>query len=195
MPGVLQLNHLRKLLDDESEVVREAVRRELTGMRRELPQFLELLDEPLTPEEEQTVAELLEPARRTEMEEIWMRWRWLENPNAQLEEGMAQISAYLNGWRTQPGDLAQRLDAMAEEAFRDGGRMDARELSEWRFAMKDGVVRFRGNSKAYYQASNSNLFWVLDTGLGNPISLCCLYRLLGHRFGLEIEGCNFPGHS
>jgi hypothetical protein len=35
---------------------------------------------------------------------------------------------------------------------------------------------------------------VLDTGLGNPISLCCLYRLLGQRFGLEIEGCNFPGH-
>jgi regulator of sirC expression with transglutaminase-like and TPR domain len=35
---------------------------------------------------------------------------------------------------------------------------------------------------------------VLETGLGNPISLSCLYRLLGQRFGIEIEGCNFPGH-
>jgi hypothetical protein len=49
MSGVLQLNHLRKLLDDESEVVREAVRQQLTGMRRDLPHFLEHLENPLTP--------------------------------------------------------------------------------------------------------------------------------------------------
>ena len=123
-----------------------------------------------------------------------MRWRWIESPTAQLEEGMAQISTFLNGWRTEPGDLAQRLDALAEEAFRDQGRMDARELSEWLFVVREGTVRFRGNSKDYYSPHNSNLFWVLDTGLGNPISLSCLYRLLGQRFGLEIDGCNFPGH-
>jgi hypothetical protein len=194
MPALAQLDHLITLLDDESPVVQEALQREFTSMRRDLPERLRHLQRPLTAEEEHHVGRLLEPVRKTELEETWMRWRWLESSHAQLEEGMAQISAYLNGWRTLPGDLAQRLDAMAEEAFRDGGRMDARELSEWLFAMKDGVVRFRGNSKAYYQASNSNLFWVLDTGLGNPISLCCLYRLLGHRFGLDIEGCNFPGH-
>jgi regulator of sirC expression with transglutaminase-like and TPR domain len=100
----------------------------------------------------------------------------------------------MHGWRTQPGDLALRLDALAEEAFRDQGHMDARELSEWMFAVRDGSVRFRGNSKDYYTANNSNLFWVLETGLGNPISLSCLYRLLGQRFGIDILGCNFPGH-
>ena len=137
---------------------------------------------------------LLEPARRADLQETWMRWKWLDNPNCQLEEGIAQVSAYLHNWRSQPGDLAQRLDALAEEAFREQGRMDARELSDWLFAVRDGTVRFRGNSKDYYAAHNSNLFWVLETGLGNPISLCCLYRLLGHRFGLDIQGCNFPGH-
>jgi regulator of sirC expression with transglutaminase-like and TPR domain len=163
-------------------------------MRRELSERLQHLNRPLSADEERHVGRLLEPARRAELEETWMRWRWLDNAHAQLEEGMAQISAYLNGWRTQPGDLAQRLDALAEEAFRDQGRMDARELSEWMFAVRDGTVRFRGNSKDYYTANNSNLFWVLETGLGNPISLSCLYRLLGQRFGIEIEGCNFPGH-
>lgn len=163
-------------------------------MRRELPDRLEHLNRPLSIEEEQHVGRLLEPARQAELEETWMRWRWLENADSQLEEGLAQISAYLNGWRTQSGDLSKRLDALAEEAFRDQGRMDARELSEWMFSMRDGSVRFRGNSKDYYSAHNSNLFWVLDTGLGNPISLSCLYRLLGQRFGISIQGCNFPGH-
>lgn len=194
MSGIVQLDHLISLLDDESSVVQEAVQRELLSIRRELPERVRHLNRPLTVDEEQHVGRLLEPARRAELEETWMRWRWLDSSTAQLEEGLAQISAFLHGWRTQPGELAQRLDALAEEAFRDQGRMNARELSEWLFSVNEGAVRFRGNSKDYYAPHNSNLFWVLETGLGNPISLCCLYRLMGQRFGLEIEGCNFPGH-
>lgn len=194
MPSSAHLSHLIKLLDDDSEVVRHAVQEELNGMRRELPQHIESLETPLSAEEEKLVAQLLEPARRTELEETWMRWRWMDGPDAQLEEGLSQLSAFLNGWKTQSADLAKRLDALTEEAFAEKGRMDAHELAQWLFASHNGVTRFRGNSKDYYSPANSNLFWVLDTGLGNPISLCCLYRLLGHRFGLEIEGCNFPGH-
>ena len=193
MPPSAHLSHLIKLLDDDSEVVRQAVRSELNGMRRELPQHIEALETPLSAEEERLVAQLLEPARRLELEETWMRWRWMEGPDA-LEEGLSQLSAFINGWKTQSADLAKRLDALAEEAFAEKGRMDAHELAEWLFAAHNGTTRFRGNSKDYYSPANSNLFWVLDTGLGNPISLCCLYRLLGHRFGLAIEGCNFPGH-
>jgi regulator of sirC expression with transglutaminase-like and TPR domain len=152
------------------------------------------LETPLSADEERLVAKMLEPARRLELEETWMRWRWMDGPDAQLEEGLSQLSAFLNGWKTQSADLPKRLDALAEEAFAEKGRMDAHELAQWLFASHGGVTRFRGNSKDYYSPANSNLFWVLDTGLGNPISLCCLYRLLGHRFGLEIEGCNFPGH-
>ncbi len=194
MSATDHLSHLIKLLDDDSEVVRQAVKHELTGMRRDLPQQMETLETPLTSDEEQLVAEMLEPARRTELEETWMRWRWMDGPDAQLEEGLSQLSAFLNGWKSQSSDLAKRLDAMAEEAFADKGRMDAHELAQWLFVPNNGVTRFRGNSKDYYSPANSNMFWVLDTGLGNPISLCCLYRLLGQRFGLPIEGCNFPGH-
>jgi regulator of sirC expression with transglutaminase-like and TPR domain len=194
MPAAAHLSHLIKLLDDDSEVVRHAVRQELNGMRRELPQHIETLATPLSADEEKLVAQLLEPARRIELEETWMRWRWMEGPDAQLEEGLSQLSAFLHGWKTQSADLAKRLDALAEEAFAEKGRMDAHELAQWLFASYNGFTRFRGNSKDYYSPANSNLFWVLDTGLGNPISLCCLYRLLGHRFGLTIEGCNFPGH-
>ena len=194
MPPSAHLSHLIKLLDDDSEVVRQAVRSELNGMRRELPQHMEALETPLSVEEERLVAQLLEPARRLELEETWMRWRWMEGPDAQLEDGLSQLSAFINGWKTQSADLAKRLDVLAEEAFAENGRMDAHELAQWLFGTQNGVTRFRGNSKDYYSPANSNLFWVLDSGLGNPISLCCIYRLLGQRFGLAIEGCNFPGH-
>lgn len=194
MPALPHLSHLIKLLDDDSEVVRQAVRQELTVMRRELPQHIEALETPLTPEEERLVAELLEPARRTELEETWMRWRWLPDDDAQLEEGMGQLSAFLNGWKTQSAEFSTRLDALAQEAFAEKGRMDPHELAQWLFAPHGGITRFRGNSKDYYTPANSNLFWVLESGMGNPISLCCLYRLLGKRFGITIEGCNFPGH-
>ena len=141
MAALGNLSHLFKLLDDDSEVEREAVQRQLAEMRHELPKRLHELERPLTEEEERLVAQLLDMPRREELEETWMRW-----------------------------------------------------LAEWLFGGRGHAVRFRGNSRDYYAPQNSNLFWVMDTGLGNPISLCCLYRLIGSRFGLTIEGCNFPGH-
>ncbi len=194
MPDNPRLPHLIKLLDDDSVVVREAVQRELASMHHELPHQLEQLDRPLTDEEERLVAALLEPIRRADLEDTWMRWRWLTESNDQLESALAHLSAFLNGWKTRPDDLGPRLDAVAKEAFADQGRMDARELADWMFGGRGETARFRGNSKDYYAPHNSNLFWVLDTGLGNPISLCCLYRLVARRFGLMVEGCNFPGH-
>ena len=194
MSAYVRLDHLLKLLDDDSEVVRTAVQKELASMRVDLPRRLEELDRPLSVDEERRVAQLLDPVRRDELEDTWMRWRWLDSSSAQLEEGLAQISAFLAGWKVQSAGLGPRLDALAREAFESQGRMDARELAEWMFGRRGDPARFRGNSKDYYAPQNSNLFWVLDTGLGNPIALCCLYRLIGQRFGLEIEGCNFPGH-
>lgn len=194
MAALGNLSHLFKLLDDDSEVVREAVQRQLAEMRHELPRRLHELERPLTEEEERLVAQLLDMPRREELEETWMRWRWLDGADRQIEDGLARLCAFMSGWRVRPEDLSKRLDLWAEQAFQDQGKMNARELAEWLFGGRGHAVRFRGNSRDYYAPQNSNLFWVMDTGLGNPISLCCLYRLIGSRFGLTIEGCNFPGH-
>ena len=194
MSGFSQLGHLIKLLDDDSDVVRDAVQRELWEIRDELPERLAELNHELTPEEEQAMADLLADGRREELLDVWMRWRWKPDATEQLEDGLALLSAYLDGWRRKAPDLAVALDELARQAFDDGGKMDAAELAEWLFGGRGAGARFRGNSRDYYAPENSNLFWVLKNGLGNPISLCCLYRLLARRFGIEIEGCNFPGH-
>lgn len=194
MPSASQINHLMRLLDDDSAVVRDALREQLSGIHHELPSHLEHLERPLTPEEEGVVADLLEPVRRADLEETWMRWRWLATPDECLEAALAHLSAFLHGWKTRPGDLGRRLDDIAQAAFHDQGRMDARELAEWLFGGRGESARLRGNSKDYYAPQNSNLFWVLESGMGNPISLSCIYRFIARRFGIAVEGCNFPGH-
>lgn len=46
----------------------------------------------------------------------------------------------------------------------------------------------------YYNPSQSNLTGALENGHGLPITLACIFILVGRRVGLSIEGCSFPGH-
>ncbi len=194
MTRTIELDHLLKLLDDDSPVVREAVRRELAAMRSELPSRLSALDHPLEPEQERLLSEILAPVCREELEETWLAWRWLSSPEAQLEEALSQVSAFLSGWQARGEMLTQKLDFIAAEAAKDGCAGDARRLAEFLFGGRGPDTRLRGNSREYYSASNSNLLWVIANGVGNPISLCAIYMLTGQRLGLRIQGCNFPGH-
>ena len=189
-----ELRHLLRLLDDDSPVVREAVRSKLSGMRLELPEQLMALGESLDEDQEKLLSDILAPVCREELEETWMDWRWLSTPEARLEEALGQLSAFLSGWQVRADELDRKLDLLTEQAVKQGGAYDARKLADYLFGGRGPEARLRGNSKNYYSAQNSNLLWVLSNGLGNPISLSCIYMLVGKRLGIRIEGCNFPGH-
>lgn len=53
---------------------------------------------------------------------------------------------------------------------------------------------FRGNVDDYFNPRNSFVPAVLDTGLGIPISLSLIYKVVATRLGLRVEGVNAPGH-
>lgn len=189
-----KLRHLLKLLDDESPVVREAVRAELSMLRRNLPEQLLALGEPLDEEQERLLSEILAPVCLEELEETWLSWRWLSSPEVQLEDALGQLSTFLSGWATHAEELGRKLDGLATQALRSGVSGDARQLADYLFGGRGLEARLRGNTKDYYSAHNSNLLWVLENGLGNPLSLCVIYMLVGRRLGLQVQGCNFPGH-
>jgi regulator of sirC expression with transglutaminase-like and TPR domain len=189
-----ELRPLLKLLDDESPLVREAVRTKLAAMRADLPEQILALGEALDEDQQRLLSEILAPVCREELEETWLAWRWLPSPEVQLEDALGQLSAFLSGWQARPSELSRKLDHLAERAASEGMADDARKLSEFLFGGRGHEARFRGNSKGYYAAQNSNLLWVLGNGLGNPISLACVFILVGRRLGLKIEGCNFPLH-
>lgn len=194
MQASTDLRPLIKLLDDESPTVREAVRAKLATMRRQLPELLLALGEPLEEEQERLLSDILAPVRREELEETWLAWRWLSSPEAQLEDALGQLSAFLSGWQTRAEELGHRLDLLADQSVKQGSAYDPRKLAEYLFGGRGHDARLRGNSTEYYAAHNSNLLWVLANGHGNPLSLSCIYMLVGKRLGMRIQGCNFPGH-
>lgn len=53
---------------------------------------------------------------------------------------------------------------------------------------------FRGNRRRYYHPLNSFLPAVIESREGLPITLSLIYKVVGDRAGLEIEGVNSPGH-
>jgi regulator of sirC expression with transglutaminase-like and TPR domain len=190
------LRHLVRLLDDSSETVRAAVRAELEKSRKQLPDQIGSLDRPLTSEEERIMDELLSPSRREDLEDVWTSW--LDQPTdvLQLEQAMALLATFLGGWKTHPLQLRRQLDLIAADVLEAHSDTppDAKQLAKWMFGGKADSAWLSGNSADYYSPDNSNLLAVLATGLGNPLSLSVLYRLLGRRLGLMIDGCNFPGH-
>jgi regulator of sirC expression with transglutaminase-like and TPR domain len=189
-----ELRHLLKLLDDESPVVREAVRQQLAAMRDDLPERLRALEQPLDAQQQRLLSDILAPVCQKELEDAWLSWRWLSTPEAQLEEALRHIASFLSGWQSKGHELAGKLDALAAEAAKEGADQDARSLAEFLFGGRGQEARLRGNSRDYYSAQNSNLLWVLSNGMGNPISLSCVFLLVGRRLGLKVQGCNFPGH-
>lgn len=53
---------------------------------------------------------------------------------------------------------------------------------------------YTGNSDDYYSPRNSLLPVVLDTRKGLPVILTLIYKAVGERMGLTVEGINTPGH-
>jgi hypothetical protein len=194
--AVSELPHLIRLLDDETELVRRAVRERLEGMRKDLPAKIAELDLRLTAEDEKIISELLAPSCREDLVDRWLQWRDLPHEHQRIESALSQISAFLSGWRSTARDVSLGLDALARQVELDASAsaINPRTLADYLFGGRGDQVRFRGNSRDYYLPDNSNLIWVLKRGLGNPLSLCVLYRLVGQRLGLDIGGCNFPGH-
>jgi regulator of sirC expression with transglutaminase-like and TPR domain len=56
------------------------------------------------------------------------------------------------------------------------------------------VYQFQGNSNNYHHTDNSFINRVLETKLGNPISLAVLYSTVSKALGLPVFGVNLPQH-
>lgn len=212
------LIHILKLLDDESATVRQRVWERLEAnlpawsadIRARLPEL------PEAPR--RRLEELLAGRARRGFRRAWPLWRELPGDMEKLEAALAGLSWYLaedragrkrsgdgdapvNRDRRAPGRpdtgqtprhpaLAPLLDGLAR-AYRDAnGAPSPRALAAFLFVDQG----FRGSEDDYYDPGNSDLVQVIERRRGIPISLACVFMLVGHRLGMPIFGCDVPEH-
>lgn len=185
-----QLPHLVRLLDDESPGVRDHVLRELLAFGPALEDELRACDVALTPAQRGHLTNVLIHYRAMESRrDAWRKWRNLPSPYAQLEAAFEILGQIQYGW-APPVRLSDLLNELAKEFLACARPRDPISLSRFLFVAK----QLQGNVDNYYHPLNSNLFHVLQERRGLPISLACIFMLVGVRVGVTVFGCNLPGH-
>jgi regulator of sirC expression with transglutaminase-like and TPR domain len=183
------LPHLLKLLDDDSPVVQENVLKELASFGPMLSKELARLNIPVSEDQHQRMTSLLEEFNARWLREAWPTMIAIEGDKARLEQAMTLLAEFQYG-RGYPVPLASLLDDLASEFRRTSRKKDPLALAYFLFQTK----RLRGAEADYYNVLNSNLIYVIEERRGIPISLACIYILVGHRLGFDVEGINMPGH-
>ncbi|MDH4068915.1 MAG: transglutaminase-like domain-containing protein [Ignavibacteria bacterium] len=190
MVDISQLPHLVRLLDDQSPAVRDAVLKACDSFGDSLE--TELLRQGLTLSEsqEEPIRHLLDSGRRSQFRQAWSDLENIEDDKKRLEAAMQAIVLLQYGLRVA-GTLPAMLDELATMYKGSVSAIDALTLSRFLFR----VYGMTGaGSSDYLNPLNSNLVYVVEEKRGLPISLACVFMLVGHRLDLPVEGCNFPGH-
>jgi regulator of sirC expression with transglutaminase-like and TPR domain len=190
MPDPVQLHHLVKLLDDDSPIVREEVVKAFAAFGPLLPEEIRREHIALTDAQRNALEPILEEYNRAWLRQVWVSWLDIKGDKARLEAALSVLAEFLS-CRLQVPSLREVLDQLAESFTARNVTVNALELA--RFLFQDrGLTGV--SPEEYYDPQNSNVLHVVEHRHGVPITLSCIYILVGHRIGLRIEGCNFPGH-
>lgn len=184
-----ELKHLIRLLEDESPVVREAVVRELREYGAELGAAIRGERIELTERQRDLLTSFVLDEMQIWLREMWPTWSTCAEDKACLEKALSLLSAYQNG-DEQAKMVTNLLNDLGEEFLDRYKGAPAHKLAEFLFKEKG----LRGALDDYYRPSNSDIVYVVKEGKGIPISLACIFMLVGKRVDLPVEGCNFPGH-
>jgi regulator of sirC expression with transglutaminase-like and TPR domain len=193
-PDLSQLPFLLRLIDDPSPVVSEKIARVLRAYGPALPLHIQELGLSLTPRQRVALDKLLSVDDAT-LRTAWLNWinstrRTQLSDTRRLENGLDLLARWQLG-REHPVRLSELLDNLAEEFLSRDALPCAEDLSIFLFEEK-GLHGAPADD--YYNPLNSNLVWAIENGQGLPITLACIFILVGERVDLKIQGCNFPGH-
>ena len=94
-----------------------------------------------------------------------------------------------------PGEWIARLDRCASEVAESAHDLsDGKDFIATMNSYLFGKLGLRGNKDDYYNAANSCLNRVLETGLGIPITLSVIYIEVARRLAMPVRGIGLPGH-
>ncbi|MDP3980567.1 MAG: heat shock protein HspQ [Chlamydiota bacterium] len=189
MPDSAQLPHLIKLLDDESPVVQDAVRKELLSFGHSLEDELHRMAIKLDEKQEKLLQIFFIKQHQKWLMKEWKTWTEQDDGKQKLETALDLLSNYQYA-KNPPVHLKTLLDQLSDEFLLRNRPINPHELNRFLFKEK----KIKGAQTDYFNPWNSNLIYAILNKRGIPITLACIYILVGQRLGLDIEGCNYPGH-
>ena len=189
MPDPKQIPYLLKLLDDDSLSIQKTIAKELTAFGPSLKEEVFRIRPTLNRKQKELLLNILDVYNRELLKRSWSTWFEVKGDKEKLEAAFHLLAEFQCGLKLDVS-LKTLLDELAQEYQATKIKKDAYGLCYFLFQIKE----FKGAEKDYYNSQNSNLVHVLTEKRGLPISLVCIFMLVGARCGFEIEGCNFPGH-
>ncbi len=190
-----QIVSLLKLLDDDSPAIRDRVWEKLqANLIAWEPTIRAHLDGLPAPVRKRVQDGLSDQAQRG-FRSAWLQWRTLPDEMTKLETAMSALSWHLSKVEKPVTgylhpELKGLLDGLADAFL--ASREPRLPSSLARFLFQ--TLGIRGADADYYNPGNSDLVQVIGLRRGIPISLACLFMLVGHRLGLPIKGCDVPEH-
>lgn len=188
-----QLPFLIRLLDDPSPSVRKKVSAQVRALGESAIPEVERLELSLTSSQRVALQAILAPAiaRSRQSPESFLDWMKLD---ASETEKLEVAYGWLSRWRWGPkigAGVHEVLDNLANEYREYSGEVDPEALNAFLFHHKK---MYGAPNADFYDAENSDLMTVIETGKGIPISLSSVFILVAHRIGVDIVGCNYPGN-
>lgn len=184
------LPFLLRLLDDPSPVVQERIVARIRELGTEIWDVIEADDLPLSFAQRARLEDIFSSRDECSLRAQWARLQDETDETLYLEKCLLALGRWQIGEieAARAGDL---LDDLAGAFLALEPCPDSVALSKFLF---DESQLHGAPASDYYHPLNSNLTHVLQNGAGLPITLACVFILVGARVGLQIEGCNFPGH-
>lgn len=189
-----ELTALLKLCDDPSPVVSEKVARRLRALGPGVWNEIGALGLELSASQRAVLEAIFASDDDQILRESWTELAGEGDEHRYLEKAMFLLC----DWQSGVGAGARGHDLLDELAVEFGDfegknahASDAGALAHYLFEVRD----LRGaDADDYYNPLHSNLVFALESRRGLPITLACVFILVGRRVGLAIEGCAFPGH-
>ncbi len=195
MPSA-KLTSLIKLLDDENDTVQSGIESALRDYHGDLSDTLLAEGIHLNTKEAMKLSSRLHPSRQATLREEWVvPFARLNAPDGDwesLESLLRSISDYLHDGITLRPSLSDQLDLLSEEA--QAHCNTEAELAHFLFQSDQDNSQLTGNRLHPYDPRNADLAWCLQEGCSNPIGLSTIYMLTAQRLGMQVYGCNYPGH-
>ncbi len=180
------------LLEDTDETVLEQVESKLISLGRNVIPYLENIWATGESNTQKNIEDVIQKIYFGEINQSL--GHWASTGGKDLLEGMLIIN-HLQYPEVNRNAIENQLDKIRLNAWLEL-HYDLTPIEKIRILnhVFFEVYRYAGNKKNYHSPDNSFISRVLETRLGNPITLSIIYQLVAHKLNIPVFGVNLPQH-